>query len=640
MLKKTLLIALFGAGSLSIMAQRTATNTLEFSSPIKKLVIDSQKGLTYVKEDSKISGFSNDLEKTVWEIDKETIGAKSNLQKLADIDISAIGKDNDVVEIVEGSNYLFANINGRDLVINGLTGEVLFNSEKDMGEAIIVKQMFLPYDNAFVFLTTEKKDFKLKYFDLITKKITWEVSAGTEASFMSMFSKDQTSRVDRAESFKNNIYALANNRLFNVDKTTGKLLWMLEDINKFFVCQNGSEVIIIKNEGGLMSSKQKLGIVNKDTGKKVWKDDIETRMFIALQDWNEKILVAHAKGFNFYNTKDGSKVWRKDIKGSDFKQVLPLGNDFLYVAENEMILIDNNGKEKWKNSIEISDNKEDQVYYLGKTKSGKVMYITATYGNMVDYATGKKLWKRNIKFNEKRPLLYAYDEEKDIFLIYNDEELYRFDPNINDKPEPFAKVNAKSDKTMAGIELFDWGVSLTSQSEVIGVSNEGKILFQKQYEQPGETGRKLLNMGGKIAGSYLGARGQIKKSLSDATVSVTYIDEKGQSHESTSYMFTDESRATLDESGNSDLEKAAFVNAITKNFSKRFNALKQNADFAFIFAKDKSDDANLKVLVKVNKKTGEELDKIIVENNKPLYDIDATTNVIYYANGNKLLIFK
>jgi outer membrane protein assembly factor BamB len=639
-MKKIIFLLVIFTSTFSSKAQRTASSIVEFKSPIKQLIVNSSTGITYLKEDTKLSGFSNDLNKVVWVVDEKEIGAKSTLQKISEVDLAAIGRDKDVIEIIDGSDYIFANINNKDLLINGLSGEVLFNSEKDMAGFMIVKQMFLPYDNACVFLTKAKKDFILKYYDLNTKKIVWEVNAGTEASFASMFSKDQRTRVDRAESFGNNIYALANNRLYNVDRKTGKLLWTLEKINKFFICQNGKNVVIMKNEGGMMSVKKSLNIIDKDNGKPIWKDDIETRMFIALQDWNDKILIAHARGFNFYNFNDGSKVWKKDIKGSDFKQVLPLGEDFLYVAENEMILIDKNGKEKWKNSIEISDNKEDKVYYLGKTKSGKVMYITATYGNMVDYVTGKKLWKRNIKFNENRPLLYAYDEEKDVFLIYNDGDLYRFDPNINDKPEQFAKIEAKSDKTMAGIELFSWGISLTSQSEVIGVSNDGKVLFQKQYEQPGESARQLLNVTGNIAEGYLGSRGSLKKGLADATVTVTYVDDKGKTHERASYLFTENTRAKIHDSGNKDLANAALVGELTKNFSQRFNALKQNSEYAFIFAKDKSGNANLKVLVKVSKQNGKELDKIIVENDQPLYDVDASTDVIYYAKGNKLMIFK
>jgi hypothetical protein len=39
-------------------------------------------------------------------------------------------------------------------------------------------------------------------------------------------------------------------------------------------------------------------------------------------------------------------------------------------------------------------------------------------------------------------------------LVYNDEELYKFDPSIDDKPEPFAKVNVKNEKDLNSIENF------------------------------------------------------------------------------------------------------------------------------------------------------------------------------------------
>jgi hypothetical protein len=47
-------------------------------------------------------------------------------------------------------------------------------------------------------------------------------------------------------------------------------------------------------------------------------------------------------------------------------------------------------------------------------------------------------------------------------LVYNDEELYKFDPSIDDKPEPFAKVNVKNEKDLNSIENFPWGVAIRS----------------------------------------------------------------------------------------------------------------------------------------------------------------------------------
>jgi hypothetical protein len=68
--------------------------------------------------------------------------------------------------------------------------------------------------------------------------------------------------------------------------------------------------------------------------------------------------------------------------------------------------------------------------------------------------------------------------------------------------------------------------------------------------------------------------------------------------------------------------------------------LRQNSEYAVIFAKDESSDGKNKVLVKVSKKDGSEIDKIVVDNLKPLYDIDPVTNVIYYIVNNELRIFE
>jgi hypothetical protein len=201
-------------------------------------------------------------------------------------------------------------------------------------------------------------------------------------------------------------------------------------------------------------------------------------------------------------------------------------------------------------------------------------------------------------------------------------------------------VKAKSDKTMAGIELFDWGVSLTSQSEVIGVGLDGKILFQKQYEQPGESGRQALKLAGAVGSAYFGGKSNFQSGVANATVEMTYRDENGVIHNSRSFLVSDAGRAELNRRANNNAATAATINMLSQNVAKRFNALKQNSSYAYIFAKDKTADSKNKVLVKVSKKDGKEVDKIIVNNLKPLYEIDAATETLYYGNKNQLLIFE
>jgi hypothetical protein len=64
--------------------------------------------------------------------------------------------------------------------------------------------------------------------------------------------------------------------------------------------------------------------------------------------------------------------------------------------------------------------------------------------------------------------------------------------------------------------------------------------------------------------------------------------------------------------------------------------MKQNKDFAYIFAKTETGE---KMLVKVRKSDGVEVDKLIFKNNHPIYEIDAATQNIFYVLDDSIEIF-
>jgi hypothetical protein len=312
------------------------------------------------------------------------------------------------------------------------------------------------------------------------------------------------------------------------------------------------------------------------------------------------------------------------------KRVIPIDQDFLYVAENEMMLINKNGEKLWKSFIEIADEKEDPIYYLGKVGE-KVMYLTGTYGNMVDYKSGRKLWKRNIKFNEKRPVLPTFDEASQSYLVYNDEKLYKFNPTIDDKPEPFAEVNIKREKELNGIELFPWGVVLSGPVEVMGVGMDGKEIYHKTYTQPGE-GNRMLVKGLAGAGSIALGINAAKNYAEGGEITMSYRDENGNAREST----IRKENASKTAAGDASVVGSDILGQLTSRYGKRFNAMKQNRDFSYIYAKD---EVAGKVLVKVRKADGVEVDKLIFKNDRPVYEIDSATQNIFYIYDNKLMIF-
>jgi uncharacterized pyridoxamine 5'-phosphate oxidase family protein len=81
---------------------------------------------------------------------------------------------------------------------------------------------------------------------------------------------------------------------------------------------------------------------------------------------------------------------------------------------------------------------------------------------------------------------------------------------------------------------------------------------------------------------------------------------------------------------------SAALGIVAAKFNSRFKAMKQNRDYSYIFAKA---DTGEKVLVKVSKVDGVEVDKIIFNNNQPVYEIDPATQNIFYVSDKSIQIF-
>ncbi|MES2240093.1 MAG: PQQ-binding-like beta-propeller repeat protein [Bacteroidota bacterium] len=630
-MKKITLMFLLTLISHFAFSQRVADEVIKMDSKIEDLIQNSITGIIVIKEGNIVKGISPETKAEVWSFDaKKEVGNITALETLSKTDADNLFASKKILKSIEGTPYVEALVNYKTVLINTVNGNVVYNS--GTYKYTVFNTQFLYAQNEYLIKAVENGKVIASLVDLNTGAVIWKTEQGEAKSmFSSMFSFKANFSND-AEVSENIIYSLYYGKLSALDRKTGKLKWVGDiEYTKVFPTQNNKNLVVINNKGGL-SSKQYLNVLDSETGKPIWEDAIKTKYIVYLEDWGTKILVAHNSGFNFFNLNDGSKIWKKDARGDGLKKVISVDGDYLYVAENEMMLIDRDGQKKWKNFIEISDDKEDAINYLGKVND-KVLYLTATYGNMVDYKTGKKLWRGNLKFNASRPLLNVYDEENDSFLVYNDEELFKFDTKVTDKPDVFAKVNVKKEKELNSIELFPWGVALSGPTEVLGVSKGGKILYQNIYTQPGDGGRAWGQ-----ALSTVGSIGFGAASVGNAIVGSEWrmvsIDPK-TGKEYTSVVKSEDAKL-MRKSANQALASSILADA-SKRFGQRYQAMKQNREFSYIFAKDNTSDK--KVLVKVKKEDGKELDKIIFENMRPVYEIDPATQSIYYVFENELRIF-
>lgn len=625
--------------SMQLLAQRKADQIIPFDQSIETILLNPFTGSVIVKEKDAVQSYDPESNKIEWKITKAEL---VKTDKLADaIEMADMGLDmangdfsklmeskKDEIRFIPNSPFVSLNIEGIDIIINSTDGKVVFNSG-NLGYRLLQSE-YMPYDKAFLLTVVNKNQYGCVYYDLVLGTQKWMTELASMDSFLKSLSglltfwKESDNPQDKVFTTDNNIFASINGTLYNLAKNDGKLLWQTDfRVTDFILSDNLANVITMRKSGNLFSSKVALNLLDANTGNKLWKDDITTKYISYIEDAGDKVLVAHASGFNFYSYADGKKVWKKDAKGNKIKQVIPVGDDYLYVADKEMNLIDKNGANKWKKFIEICDNDEDEVYYLGKVDNNRVFYLTDTYGNMVDYTTGKKIWKKNIEFDKKRPLLYSYDDNKNVYLAYNDKKLYRFHPNAKseDKPEAFAKLKEiKDDKTMSNIELFDWGVSLVGENDVIGVSFDGETKYHRIYKDPGAKKRNMFAIGRTAAtlGATALAGSRLTKMMGN--------------------MMTKGEPSTADKAaiGGASLMAGIVNDSALDKYEQRLLALKANNEYAFVM--DKAEGGGVQ-LVKVRKSDGEEVDKILVDGERPVYEVDPVSDNVYYVKGKEMWIY-
>ena len=643
-MKKTILtVGLVFAWLASFTAN--AQEIVNFDQTIQEVRVEPLTGSVLVKTKNGLTSLNPETQETIWTLDTKSVNSATTLDQMAKVDdavsnnefLTALNSKSDL-EFIANSPFAQIAFDKNTVIVNTLTGEVVFNSAT--AGYVIYTTSFIPAKNQFLILGQKDKNIEFINFDLNENKIEWVSTVGTVDGFgkelgnlLKSFVKNDISVAENKVELNNGtIYAGIKNLLFALDAQTGEIDWKTDyPINNFYISRKGDRVITILNSGSILSSKQKLNILDSANGNKLWKDDITTKYVSYLEDHGDKILIAHQSGFNFYDYATGNKIWKKDAKGKRIKQVIPVENDYLYVADTEMNLINKDGQSKWKKFIEIADDTEDEVYYLGAVDNNRVFYLTDTYGNMVDYTTGKKIWKKNIDFDKKRPLVYDVKDGK--FLVYNNKRIYTFNTTNTDSPKPKGKIDVENDRTIQSLETFDWGVCIVGQNDVIGIDNEGNTLYHKTYKEPGETARRLMKTGAIMGKTYFNVRGAVNQSL--ASAKFVYRDDQGKVVEQDVFG-PQQKQQMLNKAFQSAQYSDMIDKNITANVDKRFNGLKQSANYAFVLAKGEKGAE----LIKVRKLDGVEVATIALDSNKPIYEIDTFTDNIYYAADKDLKIYK
>lgn len=608
------LIATCMSATVYSYAQDQPTKVVKIGEKVESLNINPVSGVAVVESGSKIFGITNNTA-PIWSFNI----ADFIDNKLSANDISNTNFSNNLeVENIYGSKFVVLSKGLSKAVVNTSTGEIVYSSKK-IQVSPIDHQMVK--DSPILLISYIKdKEISTTALDLNSGKQLWDSPIGEKAKMLDKLTvflnaKGATAQPTPIMDAEKNIYALINSNIYKFSNS-GKVLWQTEKsgISNFDVNKEGNALILLstgKGLGGLIGSKQALDILNTETGQSNLAKPLSVNTVVYIEDLGSQFMLGSYSGSNLYNY-NGETQWKKSIKGEP-KMMVKSEGGYIFITKNTMNFIDVNGKELWRRDVEISDNKDDQIFELME-KNGKIFYITSTYANIVDKSTGEKIWKKNLKLEEKRPTFFTYNEDNGEYVIYNDEKLYKYDGNSKERPDAFAKINVKKEKEINSIEKRNSGYMLSGLGEIILVDNSGKLIYQKLYQEPGGAGRRLSRIGLNVLGAAA--------SLATSTAST----DGGQTNQG---LF-------LNEGGRETAtQMAGMAFKLDQKMSKRFNASSENQNFKFYFSKE----GDKKVLVKVNKDTGAEEKKFLFNSNKPNYSLDDFEKILYYANENEVQIF-
>jgi hypothetical protein len=315
------------------------------------------------------------------------------------------------------------------------------------------------------------------------------------------------------------------------------------------------------------------------------------------------------------NLATGKNIWRFDFK--PYKKVKgakasTISNGFagmkldeetntLYFPYiNQLVAIDaKTGAAKWNAK---KGGKTGKVLSMFVTKEG-VLVLTPKGLHLVDKSSGNLVWKKPIKIKNAIESILLQDNN-DFFAISKG-SIIKVDVANKSTKVLTEKIKFSGKESFSSLEIIDDLIILSASQNVAA--------FNKN------TGKKIHHTYLKAPGSSLLA---ITQNLVLATVAVAA---------------TQNSRNINSRSTSGSYTYHSYTPAVMKSGG---SASQKNGDIMYISTKFKDVDAKGFGIAKVNKKSGEIVEKIVIGDRDPIYAINHNKGKFFYKSDKKTLAMK
>lgn len=381
-----------------------------------------------------------------------------------------------------------------------------------------------------------------------------------------------------------------------------------------------------------MMSK-KISAFDLQSGKELWEVELDENLY-HYQLWENTIILADKKSCNIYNYKDGKKVWKKDYDQKRIHKVEKNAEGYMVHSGRVFMQLNAEGKAQWKKpnvkpvdpSMKVGeeDNFDGYAY-----ESGEVVVVPA--GVSFSPATGsdKKSWTFRAGENARM----AFDDARKNIIVIDEGDIFVINPDAFKNGYAKMKVQLRQPAEFTTMEVRKNSYFMTGLQEFVIAFPDEQRSVHKYYKKPFDKTNFLIGaaqVGIGAASLYQGVSGVTNsmKGAAGATSSVMGMNKLGDgSREMAQAEQNFKNTRYLDTAGECmpPMRKAAFA---------------QTQDFAYYFTKEKDGDEANKILVCVNKDSGDEVDKLIFDDANPMYKVDEIENRVYYGNKSKLKVFQ
>lgn len=506
--------------------------------------------------------------------------------------------------IVKYTDYIMAK---NFVVINIRTGELVINPKMagmPVTKIIGPEQVTFNYDGSDfipelkgIIITASWEDFSkagkpftqmTKFIDLETGKVAWE-NDQISSKFLPVVTAD------------NNLLFIGEKTSAKINAKTGQPIWSFEVAEK----KNNFEAFdanIQLTDGYYYQKKGNQGVVSAvdlESGKVLWEKPLSTKDAPVLTAENFGVIVADEKNFTLMEAETGNTKWTaKKLSGI----VVDLGRDRgIAVGEKDKyltVLDKNTGAEKW--SQKIKGIQIDQLTGAG------IMYYDEN-GNVGLFGfDGQPVWDK--KDMIKGPGILRAKPSLDQEVFYADGQVYHVNLVTGQKKVIVNKVEFGEKETPDNLEFTGVNFVLSSSQNMMGFDENGTVLYQDHWASP------KISLAGRIA------MRTVQVAMIAMASAAAYQQGAAGSFTTAGKQYGIQREFFEDMSG-----------AFGQVANQRFKASSSKGVYSFIL----TDVGEGVGLVKVDKISGKETGKIVLNDKEPVYDSDPENGMIFYKPTKK-----